>query len=89
MCHTCHHSQSQRNYKKSLIIKIKIKGIIKSFLVSKYLSSHIDNILASISILSVYSDIKKLNRNLFSGFHIPKSRGSLINFKKGKKKLNQ
>ena len=79
--------QSQRKYKKNLIIKIKIKGIMKSFLVSKYLSSHIDNILASISILSVYSDIKKLNRNLFSGFDIPKSRGSLINFKKGKKKL--
>jgi len=79
--------QSQRKFKKNFIINVKIKGIIKSFLVSKYLSSYIDNILASISILSVYFDIKKLNRNLFSGFYIPKSRGTLINFKKGKKKL--
>ena len=39
------------------------------------------------SIISVYFDVKKLNRYLFSGFDIPKSRGSLINFKKGSKKI--
>ena len=78
---------SQRKYKKNLIINIKIKGIMKSFLVPKNLSSYIDNILATVSILSVYFDIKKLNQNLFSDFYIPKSRGSLINLKKGKKKL--
>ena len=78
---------SQRKYKNKIIIDIKIKGIIKSFSVSKYLSSYIDNILASISILSVYFDIKKLNHDLFSGFYIPKSRGTLINFKKATKKL--
>ena len=78
---------SQRKYKKNLIINIKIKGIMKSFLVPKNLSSYIDNILATVSILSVYFDIKKLNQNLFSDFYIPKSRGSLINLNKGKKKL--
>ena len=36
-----------------------------------------------ISIISVYYDIEKLSRNLFSGFCIPISRGSLIDFKKG------
>ena len=61
---------------------------MKSFLVPKNLSSYIDNILATVSILSVYFDIKKLNQNLFSDFYIPKSRGSLINLKKGKKKIN-
>ena len=78
---------SQRKYKKNFIINIKIKGIMKSFLVPKNLSSYIDNILATVSILSVYFDIKKINQNLFSDFYIPKSRGSLINLKKGKKKL--
>ena len=78
---------SQRKYKKNLIINIKIKGIMKSFLVPKNLSSYIDNILATVSILSVYFDIKKINKNLFSDFYIPKSRGSLINLNKGKKKL--
>ena len=78
---------SQRKYKKNFIINIKIKGIMKSFLVPKNLSSYIDNILATVSILSVYFDIKKINQNLFSDFYIPKSRGSLINLNKGKKKL--
>ena len=76
-----------RKYKKNFIINIKIKGIIKSFSVSKHLSNYIDNILASLSILSAYFDIKRLKHNLFSGFYIPKSRGSLINLKKGTKKL--
>ncbi len=78
---------SLRKYKKNFIINIKIKGIIKSFSVSKHLSNYIDNILASLSILSAYFDIKSLKQNLFSGFYIPKSRGSLINLKKGTKKL--
>ena len=78
---------SQRNYKNYCLIKIKIKKITKSFLVSKHLSNYIENILASVSILSFYFDIKKLSRNLFLGFFIPKSRGSLINLKKSKKKI--
>ncbi len=77
----------RRKHKKDYIIDIKIKETTKSFLISKNLSNHIENILASLSIISVYFDIKKINRNLFSGFSIPKSRGSLINFKKGSKKL--
>ena len=76
-----------RKHKKNFIINVRIKGIIRSFYVSKHLSNYIDNILASLSILSAYFDIKRLGRNLFSGFNIPKSRGSLINVKKGTKKL--
>ncbi len=78
---------SQKKNKTGYAMNIKIKGITKTFFVSKYLSNHIDNILASVSIISVYFDVKKLNRYLFSGFDIPKSRGSLINFKKGPKKI--
>ncbi len=78
---------NKKKYKENYIINIKIKEIKKSFLVSKYLSSHIDNILATLSIINVYFGSKKLSRNLFSGFCIPKSRGSLINFKKGAKKI--
>ena len=68
-------------------MKLKIKGVKKSFLVSKNLSNQIENILASISIISVYFDIEKLNRNLFSGFCIPESRGSIINFRNGSKRI--
>ena len=78
----------RRKYKKDYIVSVKFKKKIKSFVISKYLSNHIENILASISIISVYYDIEKLNRNLFSGFCIPISRGSLIDFKKWIKKID-
>ena len=69
------------------IINLKVKNRKKSFLISKNLSHYIENILASTSILTNYFDIQKLNRNLFLGFSIPKSRGSIINYKKGSKKI--
>ena len=77
----------KKKWRKGYLIKLKIKGVKKSFLVSKNLSNQIENILASISIISVYFNIEKLNRNLFSGFCIPESRGSIINFRKGSKKI--
>ena len=77
----------KKKWKKGYLIKLKIKGVKKSFLVSKNLSNQIENILASISIISVYFDIEKLNRNLFSGFCIPESRGSTINFRKQKDRI--
>ena len=78
---------SKKKYKNNYLIDIKIKKIKKSFLISKNLSNYIENILASVSIISNYCSTKKLNRNLFLGFCIPKSRGSIINFKSGTKKL--
>ncbi len=77
----------QKKNKKSILFKIKIKGIVKSFIISKELSNYKENILASLSIISNYFDVEKLKKNLFQGFCIPKSRGSLIKYKKGSKKL--
>ena len=77
----------QRKYKKHILLTIKIKKDTKSFIVSKYLSIHIESILATLSIISVYFDIKQLKPNLFLGFNIPKSRGSIINFRNGPKKI--
>ena len=77
----------QKKNKNSYLFKIKIKGIVKNFIISKELSSYKENILASLSIIANYFDVKKLRKNLFQGFRIPKSRGSLIKYKKGKKKL--
>ena len=77
----------QKNNKNAYLFKIKIKGIIKSFIISKELSNYKENILASLSIITNYYDPEKLKKNLFKGFRIPKSRGSLIKYKKGSKKL--
>ena len=76
---------SQKKYKNNYLFRIKIKDIIKNFQISKELSNYKENILASLSIIANYFDVKKLKKNLFQGFCIPKSRGSLIKYKKGSK----
>ncbi len=78
---------NQKKIDTNYIINLKIKGEKKSFLVSKNLSNYIENILATISILINYFDIEQLNKNIFLGFNIPKSRGSIININKGFKKI--
>ena len=74
-------------HKKYYSFKIKLKSNIKTFIVENNLSNYIENILASLSIITNYFDVEKLKKNLFIGFQIPKSRGSLINYKTGSKKL--
>ena len=73
--------------KKKYLINLLINNKKKSFVISKELSNYIENILATISVLINYFEIEKLNTSLFLGFKIPKSRGSIINYKKGSKKL--
>ena len=77
----------QKKNNNAFLFKIKIKGIVKSFEISKELLNHKENILASLSIITNYYDPEKLKKNLFEGFRIPKSRGSLIKYKKGSKTL--
>ncbi len=78
---------SKKKDKNNFLFNFKIKNIKKSFLISKDLSNYKENILAVISALSSYFDIGKLSKTLFLGFKIPKSRGSVINYNKGQKKL--
>ena len=51
------------------------------------MSNYIYNILATLTIISNYFDVKKLNHHLFFDYKIPQSRGSIINRKKGSKKI--
>ena len=78
---------SKKKFKKNYLINIKINQTKKTFLVSKYLSNYIENILASLCVIITYFDINKLDHNLFLGFHIPESRGSLIKLKKRSKNI--
>ncbi len=77
----------QIKYKKNYLLFFKINNKIKSFLVSKDLLNFKENILASLSVLTYYFMPEKLNRNLFLKFNIPKSRGSIIKYINGSKKL--
>ena len=77
----------KKKIKNFYLFKIKIKSIVKSFIISKELSNYKENILASLCIIANYFDVENLSKNLFKGFCIPKSRGSLTRLKKGSKKL--
>ncbi len=78
---------NKKKYKKNYLCEFNIKNEKKSFLISKNLYNYKENILSSIGIISNYFSIKKLNKNLFYGFKIPTSRGSVINYKRKSKKL--
>ena len=77
----------KKKNKNNYLITFSINKTIKSFLIPKELSNYLDNILSSLSIIINYFDIKTLDKNLFINFNIPKSRGSLIKYKKGSKKI--
>ena len=78
---------NQKKNKKNYIIKFKINRKIKSFLISKELASYKENILACLSIIVNYFDVEKLDKKIFTDFKIPKSRGSIIHYKKRSKKI--
>ena len=79
---------NQVKYKNNYLFKLKLKGIFKTFIIPDELSSYKENILASLSVIINFFEIKKLKKNLFLGFRIPKSRGSIINYKTKSKKLS-
>ena len=54
-------------------------------MISKELSNYKENVLATLSVVANYFDVEKLKK-LVSRFCIPKSRGSLIKYRKGTKK---
>ena len=79
---------NKSKHKNHYLFKIKIKSVVKTFLIPNELSSYKENILASLSIIVNYFDFEKLKKDLFLGFRIPQSRGSLMRFSKGGKTIN-
>ncbi len=78
---------SKVKHKNNFLFKLKLKGIIKTFLIPNELSSYKENILASLSIIINFFETKKLSKDLFLGFCVPKSRGSIINYKRKSRKI--
>ena len=78
---------NQKKHKNNYLFKIKIKGFVKNFIIPKDLLSYKENILATLCIISNYFDIEKLKNNLFLGFSIPKSRGSVVIYKNVSRRL--
>ena len=62
-------------------IKILFKGNLYKFKVSKDLIPYIENLLGVISVLSLYFDLRELNKNLFLNFKPTTGRGNVSTIK--------
>ena len=77
----------EKKINNEFLCKFLIKGKIKFLLIPNYLIDFKENILSTLSIITNYFNIDTLPVNLFLNFKISQSRGSIINYKKGKKNL--
>ncbi len=75
-------------YKKKYNIYIKTNKFKKNFIISNDFQSHIYNILAVLTVKSIFLDILKLDKNIFLNFKPPEGRGDITKIKVNKKKIN-
>ena len=69
-------------------IKIKINKFTKYFTISNHFQNNIYNILATLTVKSIYFDILKLNINTFLNIKTPEGRGDITKIKVNKKIIN-
>ena len=67
---------------------IRINNLKTYFFISNNFQSNILNILAALSVMSIFLDISKLKKNIFLSFKIPNGRGDITKIKIDNKKLN-
>ena len=66
-------------------ICVKINNAKKYFYTNSYFENDLKNILAAISIISIFVNIKNLDENIFYNHQKPKGRGDIIKVKLSKK----
>ena len=73
------------NYIKKVKSKFEINIIVnnkkKSFFISSNFDSNIQNLLAAVTVISIFKDISKLGKNIFFDFKIPEGRGDISKIK--------
>ena len=67
---------------------IRINNLKTYFFISNNFQSNILNILAALAVMSIFFDISKLKKNIFTGFKIPNGRGDIAKIKIDNKKIN-
>ena len=73
---------------KNFKVEVQLNKSKRYFLLSNNFQNNIYNVLAAISIMSIYINIFKLNKNIFINFKTPQGRGDFSKIKVNKKKLN-
>jgi murE/murF fusion protein len=67
---------------------IRVNNLKTYFFISNNFQSNILNILAALSVMSIFLDVFKLKKNIFLSFKIPNGRGDISKIKINNKKLN-
>jgi MurE/MurF fusion protein len=67
---------------------IRIDNLKTHFFISNDFQNNILNILAALSVMSIFLDVSKLNKNIFLGFKIPNGRGDISKIKINNKNIN-
>ena len=67
---------------------IEINNSKTYFLISNDFQNNILNILAALTVMSIFLDISKINKNMFANFKIPNGRGDISKIKINNKELN-
>ena len=70
------------------IIKINIYGKFRNFIIKKNLEVYIDNILASLAVMSNFLDLKIISNKFFFNYNIPEGRGDYNIVKINNKKIH-
>jgi murE/murF fusion protein len=67
---------------------IKINNLKTYFLISNDFQNNILNILATLTVMSIFVDISKIDKNIFLNFETPNGRGDFLKIKVKNKNLN-
>tara|TARA_Y100000590_G_scaffold127375_1_gene145649 strand:+ start:2895 stop:5738 length:2844 start_codon:yes stop_codon:yes gene_type:complete len=70
------------------ILKIKINEKNKKFIIKKDLKPYVDNILASIAVITIFIDPENLNEKIFYNYNLPEGRGNYKYININKKKIH-
>ena len=76
------------NLKNTSIVKINVNGILKSFIIKKNFKIYIDNILATLAVISNFTDLDNISKKLFFNYKFLKGRGDKSHIKIYDKKIN-
>ena len=77
-----------KSFKNISALKININGKSKKFLIKRNLDNFIDNILASLAVISNFLDLKDVDEKFFLNYNLPQGRGDYNYIKIKKKRIH-
>jgi murE/murF fusion protein len=67
---------------------IRVNNLKTYFFISNNFQNNILNVLATLAVISIFTDISKLKKNIFIGFKIPEGRGDIAKIEINNGRLN-